>query len=41
MNWCKHQRKITNAGGMKEERVVLFKKLQELMEEYKHVNQYV
>lgn len=40
VNWCKHQRKIINAGGMKEERVKMFEKLQALMEEYKRINQW-
>ena len=40
VNWCKHQRKIINAGEMNPERVALFKELQELAEKYKHVNQY-
>lgn len=40
VNWCKHQRKIINAGEMKPERVKLFGMLQELMEMYKRVNQY-
>lgn len=40
VNWCKHQRKIINAGGMKPERVALFQKLLELGEEYRRVNQY-
>ena len=40
VNWCKHQRKIINVGGMKPERVKMFEELQELMEEYKRVNQY-
>ena len=40
VNWCKHQRKIINAGGMKPERVEMFEKLQELVEEYKRINQY-
>ena len=40
VNWCKHQRKIINAGSMKPERVEMFEKLQELAEKYKHVNQY-
>ena len=40
VNWCKHQRKIINAGEMKPERLKLFEKLQELMEKYKRVNQY-
>ena len=41
VNWCKHQRKIINAGEMKPERMRLFEMLQELMEKYKRVNQYV
>ena len=41
VNWCKHQRKIINAGEMKPERLRLFEKLQELMEKYKRVNQYL
>ncbi len=40
VNWCKYQRKIINAGGMKPERVALFQKLLELGEEYRRVNQY-
>ena len=40
VNWCKHQRKLINAGEMKPERVKLFEELQELKEEYKRVNQY-
>lgn len=40
VNWCKHQRKIINAGGMKPERVALFQKLLEFGEEYRRVNQY-
>lgn len=40
VNWCKHQRKIINAGGMKEKRVKMFEKLQELAEQYKRINQY-
>ena len=41
VNWCKHQRKIINAGEMKPERQKLFEKLQELMGKYKRVNQYL
>ena len=41
VNWCKHHRKIINAGEMKPERLKLFEKLQELMEKYKRVNQYL
>lgn len=40
LNWVKANRKALNAGKMKEERVVLFEKLQELMEGYKRKNQY-
>ena len=40
VNWCKHQRKIINAGEMKEERVKMYEKLQELAEQYKRINQY-
>jgi len=40
LNWLKANRKAMNAGRMKPERVVKFKKLQELMEGYKRVNQY-
>ena len=40
VNWCKHQRKIINAGEMKPERQKLFEDLQELMEKFKRVNQY-
>jgi hypothetical protein len=41
LNWLKANRKAMNAGKMKVERVVLFKKLLELGEQYKHVNQYL
>ena len=40
VNWCKHQRKIINAGGMKPERIKKFEELQALAEMYKRVNQY-
>lgn len=40
LNWLKACRKMINAGKMKPERVKLFEELQELMEEYKRVNQY-
>ena len=40
LNWIKANRKVMNAGKMKPERVKMFEKLQELMEEYKRVNQY-
>lgn len=40
LNWLKQQRKLLNAGTMKEERVVRFKELMELCDKYKRVNQY-
>lgn len=39
-NWLKQNRKMMNAGKMKEERKALFLKLLKLGEKYKHVNQY-
>ena len=36
----KHNKKLLNAGEMKEDRIELFNKLLELGERYKHVNQY-
>ena len=39
-NWWKHNKKLLNAGEMKEERVALFKQLLALGEKYRHVNQY-
>lgn len=40
VNWQKQQRKLMNAGLLKQERVGVFEKLQELSEKYKRVNQY-
>ena len=40
LNWVKHQRKLMNAGEMKPERIEKFKKLTELANKYKRVNQY-
>ncbi len=40
LNWLKANRKKMNAGELKEERVELFKKLLELGEMFKRVNQY-
>lgn len=40
LNWLKACRKMINAGKMRPERVKKFEELQELMEEYKRVNQY-
>lgn len=39
-NWWKHQQKLMNAGGLKEDRVELFEKLLEMGEKFKRVNQY-
>lgn len=41
LNWLKATRKRMKAGELKPERVVLFEKLLVLMEENKHVNQWV
>ena len=41
LNWLKANRKALNAGKMKEERVEAFKRLMEMMEEYRRKNQYV
>lgn len=40
LNWIKHNRKMMNSGEMKEERVERFSQLLELIEKYKHINQY-
>ena len=40
LNWLKQQRKMLNAGTLKEDRVERFKELLELMEKYKRKNQY-
>ena len=40
LNWLKANRKKMNAGELKEERVVEFQKLLELMEENKRKNQW-
>ena len=39
-NWLRHNKKLFNAGELKEERMEMFKVLLKLMEEYKRVNQY-
>lgn len=39
-SWWKHNNKLMNAGGVKAERLEMFKQLLELGERYKHVNQY-
>lgn len=41
LNWLKANRKRMNAGELKEERVEVFQKLLELMEQYKRKNQRV
>ena len=41
LNWLKATRKKMNAGELKKDRLVKFKELLVLCEEYKHVNQYV
>lgn len=38
LNWLKANRKLLNVGKLKDERIVQFKKLLELGEQYKHVN---
>ena len=40
LNWMKHNRKLMNAGELKENRVAIFQKLLELGKKYKRVNQY-
>lgn len=40
VNFLKHTRKQMNQGLLKADRIEAFKKLVELMEENKHVNQY-
>jgi hypothetical protein len=40
LNWLKVNRKVMNAGKMKQERVERFKALLVLMEKYKRVNQH-
>ena len=40
LNWLKQQRKLLNAGALKPDRVETFRKLLELIEECKRVNQY-
>ena len=40
LNWVKANRKVMNAGKMKEGRMKKFEKLLILIEEYKRVNQY-
>ena len=40
VNWTKQQRKLMNAGELKEPRLGMFKELMELSNRYKHVNQW-
>ena len=40
-NYIKHTRKQMNQGLLKENRIEVFKRLLELMEQYKRVNQYL
>lgn len=41
LNFIKHNRKLMNAGKMKEDRVEMFEKLLESGAKYKRVNQWV
>ena len=41
LNWLKANRKHMNAGALKPNRVEMFKNLLELIEKYKHINQWV
>lgn len=40
LNWLKQQRKLLNAGKLKDDRIESFKRLMALIEERKRVNQY-
>lgn len=40
LNWVKANRKVLNAGRLKEERVEAFKRLMEMMEQYRRKDQY-
>lgn len=40
-DWLRHNKKLYNAGDLKDERMEAFKELLELSEKYKHVNQYM
>ena len=40
LNFLMHNRKLMNAGALKEERRVLFLELLEMVEKYRRVNQY-
>ena len=41
LNWLKANRKVTNAGKMKPERIKMFEELLTSIEQYKRVNQYL
>ena len=41
LNWVKANRKLMNAGKLKESRLSQFKELLALCEQYKHLNQYM
>lgn len=41
LNWLKANRKLLNAGKMKQERIKMFEELLTLIEQYKRVNQYL
>lgn len=40
-NWIKHNRQLMNAGKMKPGRIEAFKELLVLMEDNKHINQWI
>ncbi len=39
-NWVKQQKKLMNAGALEGQRLMMFKELLRLGEQYKRVNQY-
>ncbi len=39
-NWVRHQQKLVNKGDLKPERIEPFKRLMEIWEENKRINQY-
>ena len=41
LNWVKHNRKVMNKGEMKEERFEQFRKLLEMTERCRRVNQWI
>ena len=41
LNWLKANRKLVNAGKMKEDRMILFEKLVEMRKRVRRVNQYL